>query len=462
MKRYRWIKPLSIFTLLVAIGYLSRGVWLPSTNGTTTLEPTAPPDQKDATSEKIIVGDQAQKNLALTAKQLKIDHFWKTITVQGMVVDRPGVSDREVVAPAVGIINQIWHVPGDTVQPGDVLFTLRLTSDPLHQAQTELYKASQDLKLAQAKRERLESARESIAGTRLIEVESEIKRLDVAIQSSSNELLTRGLSSEDVESVAQGKFIREIPVVAPKAGDQSASLPPITFEIQGLKVAAGQQVEAGETLCHLSNHKSLAIEGRAFRDETLVLERSVKEGWPVEVDFQESSHADWPAIEQSFFIQYIANTIDPTTRTFAFLMHLDNQSKSIVRGEKSQLLWRFRPGQKVRLYVRVEKLENVFVLPADAVVREAADAFVFTQNVNTFERKPVHVLFQDRDQVVLANDGSLPTYKKKDERWTIPAVVRNAAAQLNRMMKAGSNEVPKGFHIHADGSLHKNEDEGKQ
>jgi len=63
--------------------------------------------------------------------------------------------------------------------------------------------------------------------------------------------------------------------------------------------------------------------------------------------------------------------------------------------------------------------------------------------------------------VAIANDGSLPTYKKGNDRWTIPAVVLNAAAQLNRMTKSGSGETPKGFHIHADGSLHKNEDESK-
>src|SRR6185295_20312445 len=100
--------------------------------------------------------------------------------------------------------------------------------------------------------------------------------------------------------------------------------------------------------------------------------------------------------------------------------------------------------------------------PADAVVFEGADAFVFTQNVNTFERKSVHVLFRDRDQVVIANDDALPTYVKGKERWTIHAIARTAAAQLNRMAKAGSIATPTGYHVHADGSLHKNEDEGKQ
>ena len=73
--------------------------------------------------------------------------------------------------------------------------------------------------------------------------------------------------------------------------------------------------------------------------------------------------------------------------------------------------------------------------------------------MNTFTRHPVRVLFRDRREVVIADDGTFPpgTF-----------VVQSAAAQLNRMVKAGgSSGVPKGYHVHADGSLHKNEDEGK-
>ena len=95
------------------------------------------------------------------------------------------------------------------------------------------------------------------------------------------------------------------------------------------------------------------------------------------------------------------------------------------------------------------------------MIREGADAYIFTQNVNTFERRAVHVIYQDRDHVVLANDGSLPTYPKGTEKQTVAAVVRGSAAQLNRMTRSGSSAVPKGYHIHADGSLHKNEDEAK-
>lgn len=473
----RLAKPLSFVGLAVVVvvmGYVGGNIWLSKSEPIATESIIAAPIETDATANKIIVGDQAQKNLGLTAKQVQTSTFWKTIAVPGMVVDRPGYSDREVVAPAIGTVSQLFHVPGDTVRPGDKLFTLKLASESLQETQSELFKTSKNIHLAEARRDRLSAAGEAIPEARVIEVDNEISRLHVAAQGYRQELLNRGLSDTDIDAIADGRLLSEITIVVPERGfsppsrgtalaltSTSVEKQQLAYELQELKVELGEQVQAGQTLCHLSSHQLLAVEGRAFRDETTLLERSVQERWPVDVDFQEESGADWPSIEQDFTIHYLANSIDPVTRTFAFLLPLENQYKTVEHADGTQILWRFRPGQKVLLHVRVEKLDDVFVLPADAVVLESADAYVFTQNVNTFERKSVHVLYRDRDEVVLANDGALPTYKKGQEVWTIPAVARTAAAQLNRMTKAGTSGVPKGYHIHADGSLHKNEDEGK-
>jgi multidrug efflux pump subunit AcrA (membrane-fusion protein) len=469
----RFVKPLPLLVFAIGVSvaaYLSRNLWLPGLHGAEPAQSIASAKDSAGPAEKIIVGDQAQKNLRITAQALKADVFWKSITVPGTVIDRPGVSDREIVAPAIGTVSQIYRAIGDTVRPSDLLFTIRLTSDTLHETQADLFKTTQNIKLAQERLKRLTAAGEGIAQARVIEVESEIKRLEAAAKSDRVLLSHRGLSPGDIELVAEGQLVTEIPVIVPAqialpnaalAGSPPGDDRSTAYEFQELKVEAGQQVEAGQALCVLSNHQFLSIEGRAFRDELPLLEGSIKDQWPVDVDFQEIETAAWPLMDQTFTIRHIANLIDPVTRTFAFFLPLTNQSKTIAAQSGPQVLWRFRPGQKVWLHVRVEKLENVFVVPTDAVVREGLDAYVFTQNVNTFERKGVHVLFQDRGRTVIANDGSLPTYRKQDEVWTIPAIVQSAAAQLNRMTKAGSSGVPKGYHIHADGSLHKNEDEGK-
>lgn len=462
---------------VVGAGYATRERWMPLLQSRPSAEALAEPSAGDGSTlppVRLIVSEQAQQNLGLSAKPVTVGTYWKTIPVPGMVVDRPGQSDRNIVAPATGVVTRVERFPGDTVKPGEVLFTIRLLSETLHATQTELFKAVQDIKLAEAQRQRLKSSAGAIPGARVIEVDSQIARLEIAVTSYRAELLARGLTPEQISGVNQGKFVTEISVavparvlsvpgaptaataasaVEPPAPSAAASAPALpTLEIQELKVDLGQQVQAGQTLCLVSNHQSLAIEGKAFRDETPLLERSVKERWPVEVDFQEDAATSWPALTQSFRIQRLANTIDPVNRTFGFFVPLENQSRLVEDGERSQLLWRFRPGQKVRISVPVERLDKVIVLPSDAVVREGADAFVFTQNVNTFERKPVRVLYAERQSTVLADDGSV-----------LPGsyVVQSAAAQLNRMTKTQSSTVPKGFHIHADGSLHKNEDEGK-
>jgi membrane fusion protein, heavy metal efflux system len=471
-----WLPMLAVGLVLAATGvFLSRDAWLPQASEST---PAAEEQASTPASanDTIVVGELAQQNLSLSAKPLKAGSFWKTISVPGMVVDRPGVSDRQVVAPATGIVTKIFHVPGESVRPGEALFTLRLTSDSLHETQTDLLKTSQEIKLAEARLARLVAAGEGIPRVRIIEVESEITRLQVAEKSCRHELQLRGFTPEDLDNISGGTLVKEISVVAPprqsmrdpssvtlaSASEPSSSeesLP--SFELQELTVEAGQEVRAGESLCQLSDHEFLSIEGSAFRDETLLLERTIKEAWPVQIDFQEIQGADWPPIEQSFVIRHVANTIDPVTRTFKFRIPLENQSLVVRHGDQSQLLWRFRPGQRVRVNIPVEELTNVFVLPSDAVVEEGADVFVFTQNVNTFQRIPVHLVLRNRDEAVIANNGALKTYKKGDTQWTLAAVVRTAAAQLNRMTKAGSSDVPKGYHIHADGSLHKNEDEVK-
>jgi cobalt-zinc-cadmium efflux system membrane fusion protein len=462
-----------VVTVAVTAVVIAAVVWLPDRQPAAPLEQEAsalPPASAVDLENKVIVGEQAQKNLRLAARPLKSETYWKVITLPGMIVDRPGISDREVVAPAVGTVLQILHIPGDTVRSGDVLFTLRLASESLHESQAGLYKASHDITLAEVRLERIRAAGEGVAQARAVEVEHEIARLTTAAKAYREDLRRRGLSADDIAGISQGKLVSEISVRVPEipaaslrrlgaaTSEQDVKPETLTFEIRQLAVEVGQQVEAGQRLCDLANQKLLAIEGQAFRDEAALLEQCVREAWPVEVDFQDAA-ADWPSHDAAVPISYIASTVDPITRTFSFLMPLTNQSKQVEQNGEARVQWRFRTGQRVLLRVRVEKLDGVFIVPADAIAAEGPETFVFTQNVNLFERKSVHVVHRDRDRAIIADDGSLPAYTKGDSRWTIPAVVQTAASQLNRMTKTGSADIPKGMHVHADGSLHKNEDE---
>lgn len=410
------------------------------------------------------LGEQARKNLNLVSKAVRPTDYWRTITIPGAVADRPGISDRGVTSPAVGVVSEIHVYPGDTVRAGQRLMTLRLFSEYLQATQTQLFTASQEVKLVQQQIDRLSEVASTgaVSGSRLIDMRNELQRQLTLIQAAKQELLNRGLTPAHIAAVTEGTFVSTIDVMAPPARIDNAVLQgrvepevqtvgysngtEIAYEVQSLGVELGQTVQAGDLLASLANHQSLFVIGHAFKREAGLLEQAAQNETPLKIEFAEDSAELWPAIEQPFQIRHLSNTIDTATRTFDFFVPLVNQSRSYQKDGMTFLVWRFRPGQRTRIEVPVEKLANVFVLPAEAVVREGAEAYIYRQNGDLFNQIAVHILHEDRTQVILANDGSITpgTF-----------LAQNSAASLRRVLKAQSaaGQQP-GLHVHADGSVH--------
>jgi hypothetical protein len=420
----------------------------------------APPAAQDGATP-VRVSVEARKNMGLVARSLQPTDYFRKIDVPGVITDRPGVSDRGVVAPVTGIVTHIHAYPGNTVAPNAPLFSLRLVSESLHTSQLELFKATKEIEIARQQRQRLEGLANSggIAGSRIIEIDNQIQRMDVNVQAYRQDLLARGLPPDRIEAAAKGEFVTEITVQAP--GEQSLKVAgiawtggvegepprlPFSFELQSLNVELGEQVEAGEVLCKLADHRALLIEGRGFKKDLALVQQAAKERFPIEVAFELSEGADWPALPQQLRIEHVANLIDTQSRTFAFYLPLENQWQAYNQDGRERLIWRFRPGDRVRLFVAVEKIENVFVLPQAALVREGPEAFLFRQNGDLFDRIGVHVLHEDSTSVVIANDGKL----RKGS-----FIAQNAAASLNRVLKAQlASGQPTNLHVHADGTTH--------
>jgi cobalt-zinc-cadmium efflux system membrane fusion protein len=274
-------------------------------------------------------------------------------------------------------------------------------------------------------------------------------------------LLTRGLTPAQVDTIAAGDFVSTIDVVAPPAIEVpddaskgansrmrlvSVRTGMVTYEVQDLDVELGQQVQAGQVLSTLADHSSLLIKGHAFKREASFLEAAAQNAWPIHVRFSEDNAATWPELNQRFEIRHLSNSIDTISRTFDFFVPLENQSRFYEKAGETFVVWRFRPGQRVRLGVPVEQMENVFVLPAAAVVREGPEAYVFRQNGDLFNRIPVHIVYEDRSDVVIANDGSIAPGHY---------LAQGSAASLNRVLKSqASSGVDPSVHVHADGSVH--------
>ncbi len=471
MNRMLWIAKSLVGPAIVVVvlfaGWMFRNQLFPQHEST-----VASGDKASAESAEkqtvLEISEQARKNLSLVSKAARPQTYWRTVVIPGEVTDRPGLSDRGVTSPAVGVVTAIHAFPGDTMRPGEPLFTLRLFSEYLQATQTQLFKARQETAIVQAEIDRVSGAVSTgaVSRSKMIELQSEISRQNTLIQAARQELLTRGLTPEQVAQIEGGTFVSTVDVVAPPVRDLSSvterSSPQpaqqvsfinelsqdqgIAYEVQELSVELGQQVQAGQLLANLSNHQMLYVVGHAFKREAAFLELAAQEKRPIEIEFAEDNQGSWPELEQTFKIRHLANSIDRNSRTFDFFVPLSNQSRTFDEQGRAFLVWRFRPGQRARIHVPVEKFDDVFVLPHEAVVREGPEAFVFRHNGDLFKQIPVHVLHEDRRSVVIANDGNITAGAY---------LAQGSAASLNRVLKSqsASGKEP-GVHVHADGTTH--------
>ena len=452
---------------LIVIGLIGAGVWFSRPYWQPLLrqgEEVASSDQEASQpvdEPKVLeLGAQARANLNLVAAPVKVQTYWRTIQIPGVIEDRPGITDRGITAPLAGVITQVHAFEGDIIQPGEKLFTLRLVSDYLQQTQSDLFKAIREIEIFNQEIKRIQGLVESgtLPGKRKLELEQQISRQNARIDAYRQDLISRGLSEEQVKQVENGQFLTSIDVIASLVGENGAQsiqrvgyTEPIGlgnnfFEIQDLKVELGQQVQAGQSLAVLANHNSLYIKGHAFKKEASRLARAAEKNWDVDVEFTEDVAEDWTDFPQQFQIRHLSNTTDPNSRTFDFFIPLQNQSRVYEKDGRPFVIWRFRPGQRVNISVPVDQIENVIVLPAVAVVIEGPEAFVFHQNGDLFNRIPVEVVHRDRYNVIIANDGAITTGFY---------LAQNAAASLNRVLKAqAASGLQPGFHMHADGTVH--------
>lgn len=466
---YKWLLGLIVFAGILTAGWIFRNRLLPPTRADVASQESLTEPGAAAEKQTVLeISEQARKNLSLVSKAARTQTYWRTVVIPGEVADRPGVSDRGVTSPAVGVVTAIHAFPGDTMRPGDPLFSLRLFSEYLQATQTQLYKATQETLIVQAEIDRLSNAVSTgaVSRSKVIDLRSEISRQATLIQAARQELLTRGLTPDQIQEIESGTFVSTVEVVAPPVLDSSAfaerstagavqqatflddgqNAHGLAYEVQELAVELGQQVQAGQLLANLSNHQMLYVVGHAFKREAAFLEQAAQDQRPIEIEFAEDAEGQWPEHLQTFKIRHLSNVIDTNNRTFDFFIPLTNQARSYDDRGRVFLVWRFRPGQRTRIHVPVEKFDDVFVVPAEAVVRDGPEAYVFRQNGNLFKQIPVHVLHEDRRWIVIANDGSIASGSY---------LAQNAAASLNRVLKSqsASGQAP-GVHVHADGTVH--------
>lgn len=388
----------------------------------------------------ISLSKQARANIGLESTRVELRPFEKTISIPGLVVERPGWSKLEVTAPMTGVVTRIYPLQGQTVAPDQPLFDVRLTHEDLLQAQTDFLRTVEELDVIAREVARLEQVTKqgAVAGKTLLERKYDEQRQQALLRSQRQALLLHGLSEAQVdEIVASRTLLKQLTIAAPgKEGTVHESL-----QVEELHVAQGTAVAVGDRLCTLADYSELYVEGRAFEQDIPAVSRAAENGWSVSttLDGGESCSVASGGVK----ILYVRNTVDADSRTFRFYVPLCNHIVREDKGPDGQrfVYWQFKPGQRTEIKVPIEQWQDRIVLPVEAVAKDGAEYYVFEANDGHFDRRSVKVDYRDQRSVVIANDGSL----------RVGSMVATSAAhqmQLALKNRAGGGVDPHAGHNH--------------
>jgi len=380
----------------------------PSLAGTGSQQQHAQHAHDDSTVLEL--SDLAWKNLGLKTGVVELRTYVKTMSIPAMVVERPGRSQVEITAPMTGIVTRVYPVEGEAIQPGQPLFDLRLTHEDLVTSQRDFLRSAEELDVVQREIVRLESVGEGvIAGRRVLEQQYEEQKLKAALHAQRQGLLLHGLDEQQIDKILETRRLLQTLNVAAPSFDEDGDHAELDhlYHAQKIRVKRGQYVAAGESLGLLGDHCLLYVEGHAFEDDAQRLIAAARDGWPLSVSPITQGAAR--VAGQQLKILYVADQVDTESRALRFYLTLPNH---LVRDERENkhrfVAWKHRPGQRMEIKIPLgEPWENQIVLPPEAVVEEGAEAFVFEQDGDHFDRLSVHVVYRDKDAVVIESGGSL-------------------------------------------------------
>ena len=440
--------------VLVAIGF-GRG-WFSSTDSSVAVSPQTSGDQHDdhghdqghpghQEANSLELSDQARKNIGLQLVTVELQQFEKSISVPGIVVERPGRTTIDVTAPMTGVITRIGAVQGEAVKGNQLLFEMRLTHEELVQAQGDLLRTAEGLEVTQREIDRIEELVKSgaLAGKTMIELNYEKQKAEAVLRAQSQTLVLHGLSQEQVDEILKTrKLLQKLSVFSPEdEGLTESDSTPRILQVQELKVDQGQHVTAGDVLCVLADHRELFIEGKAFEQDIEAVSTAASKDLKVSAVVESTSAR--PEVIPDLKLLYLANKVDPETRAFRFYVTLPNR---VLRENETSdgrrfLNWEFKPGQRMQVRVPVERWTDRIVLPIEAVATDGGESYVFQANGDHFDRRPVHVEYRDQFWAVIANDSSL---------YPGDVVAKTGAFQLQTALKnkSGGAIDPHAGHNH--------------
>ncbi|MDR1492155.1 MAG: efflux RND transporter periplasmic adaptor subunit [Planctomycetaceae bacterium] len=405
---------------------------------------------------EISLSPAAAKNIGLDDSSIKpvaVGDYYKSLTLPAVVTQRQGFSVVFVPSPVTGVVSKVYHEEGVSVLPDEPLFDIQLNQQEILKGQADYLALLKKREINAAEIERLKGLDYEIIPKRQRELAYEKEQIDREIAVVKKILLVQGLTEESIaESLEkQELIIRNVTVAAPKINGNNNGISEQMYTVDNLNVAAGKNVTVGESLCQLSDYSKLVIKGKVFAANEKQVSKALETKSRISAIFEGESgtHFSVPDLQ----IRSIDNNIDSKSGILYCYVDLINHFKrhEIVQEKniRKYTQWQFKPGQRCELDIEYEKLPNCIVLPLDAVADDVTERCVFEWVGNDddnkiWRKKTVQVLYQKRNIVAIANDGSIyPGAKIATKGAALILAALNAANQRN-----SGGGIQHGDHVH--------------
>lgn len=273
-------------------------------------------------------------------------------------------------ATVTGRITEINAVLGQNVKKGQRLALL--SSIELGKAQSDYLKAGSQVNLHRLTVQRAKRLLQSgvIATAQLQERQSVLNEAEVDLRAASDQLRVMGMSEADLKRLDKDRSIHSFSQV-------TASIDGVVIE---RNIAIGQVVQPTDSLFTVANLSHLWLVAEIPEQHAY---------WAHEGD---QVQAEVPALqdqEVSGKLIYVADMVNPETRTVKVRMALDNPKRQ------------FKPQMLATLKISKPGAQTLIV-PGEAVVRENDRDYVFVQTEsNRFELREVRLGREEGQQLPL-------------------------------------------------------------
>lgn len=268
-----------------------------------------------------------------------------TLRVAGQVdFDEQRVT--RIGATVTGRVTELTAMLGQQVKVGDTLAVLNSTE--LGAAQLAYMKARAQAQLNERNVERAQQlfAADVIGSAELQRRESELSISRAEMRAAADQLRVLGVSSKSLEKLTSTGAINSVsPVVATMAGTVVERL-----------VAQGQVVQPSEVMFTVADLSRVWVEAEVPEQQAA----AVSPGQTIQVEI--------PALGQQLTAKliFIADTVNPTTRTIMVRSELDNSDRSLKPAMLATVLIQGRPTARL-------------VVPDTAIVRENNKDYLFVE-----------------------------------------------------------------------------------